>query len=112
MNNNCPDGIIATVEKLIPSIYLVCNKLQLAIPDDIKVIGFSNLQSAFLLKPSLTTITQPAFEMGKTAAALLFKALKTTNFSLENEQVVIPSVMNIRNSTLAEKQKTMNAQSP
>src|SRR5688500_10217005 len=63
-----PDGIVGSVEKITMQAYTVCHMLRLAIPKDIKIIGFSHLQIASLLNPSLTTITQPAREMGKTAA--------------------------------------------
>jgi LacI family transcriptional regulator len=96
---NKPDGIIATVEKLTPHIYLACQKLKLKIPHDVKVVCFSNLSSAAILNPSLTTITQPAFEIGKTAAAVLFKALEKNNFNLEDEHIIIPSVLKVRDST-------------
>ncbi|MEO5995302.1 MAG: LacI family DNA-binding transcriptional regulator, partial [Chitinophagaceae bacterium] len=85
-----PDGILATVEKLTPTIYLVCKDLHLRIPRDVKVVIFSNLQTASILNPSLTTIIQPAFEMGKAAATALFKALEKSNTDLEKESLVIP----------------------
>jgi LacI family transcriptional regulator len=96
---NRPDGIIACVEKLTTPIYLACKDLKLSIPDKIKVISFTNLQAALILSPTLTTVTQPAFEMGKTAATVLFTALRKTNFNLKEETVVIPSVLNVRQST-------------
>jgi LacI family transcriptional regulator len=94
-----PDGLIATVEKLATSIYLACHALNVSIPREVKVVGFSNLQSALILNPSLTTITQPAFEMGKAAASLLFKALGKKPFHLKAESLVIPSSLHVRNST-------------
>ncbi|MEP7377455.1 MAG: LacI family DNA-binding transcriptional regulator [Chitinophagaceae bacterium] len=94
-----PDGIIACVEKFTGSIYLACNDLKLSIPGDIKVISFTNLQTALILNPPLTTITQPAFEMGKTAASVLFKTLVKNSTSLKNETVIIPSVLNLRYSS-------------
>jgi len=94
-----PDGVIASVEKLVTGIYLACKELHLSIPEQVQVIGFSNLSSAMILQPSLTTITQPAFEMGKAAAALLFKALANKAFSLKDEKVVIPSTLWVRDST-------------
>jgi LacI family transcriptional regulator len=96
---NRPDGIIASVEKLTTPVYLACNELRLSIPDKIRVISFTNLPAALILSPTLTTITQPAFEMGKMAASVLFKALEKTNYNLKKEIVVIPSVLNIRQST-------------
>lgn len=94
-----PDGVIATVEKLATAIYQTCYELRLSIPGQVKVIGFSNLPSAMLLNPSLTTITQPAFEMGKAAATLLFKALNGKNFTLQKQKEIIPSSLEIRGST-------------
>jgi LacI family transcriptional regulator len=94
-----PDGIIASVEKLVPLVYLVCKELKLNIPSDIKLTGFTNLQTSPLLNPPLTTITQPAFEMGKTAATLLFKGIEKPGFNLSKERVVIPSSLQVREST-------------
>ena len=94
-----PDGIIAYEEKLTTPIYLACRDLKLSIPGKIKVISFTNLQAALILSPTLTTVTQPAFEMGKVAATVLFTALRKNNFNLKEETVVIPSVLNVRHST-------------
>jgi LacI family transcriptional regulator len=98
-----PDGIIACVEKLTTSVYLACNELELKIPKDIKVISFTNLETALILDPPLTTITQPAFEMGTTAASVLFKVLQKSNLKLKDETIVVPSALKIRASTKGKK---------
>ncbi len=97
---NKPDGIVATVEKLSTEVYLVCEELKIKIPEDLKLICFSNLTTAAILNPSLTTITQPAFEMGKAAATILFKSLERKLHDLNDESLVIPSTLVVRNSTL------------
>ncbi|OLY90747.1 transcriptional regulator, LacI family [Cnuella takakiae] len=94
-----PDGIIASIEKLTSSIYDVCKELNISIPGQLKVITFSNLDIASILSPSLTTITQPAFEIGRTAAAILLKALQKKKLAIRNERIVIPSVLVKRGST-------------
>lgn len=94
-----PDGIVATVSKMTTEIYMTCMELNINIPVDIKVVCFSNDASAPILNPSLTTITQPAFEMGKLAATILFKALQKKYFLLSDQSEVIPSGLIIRNST-------------
>lgn len=94
---NRPDAIFASVEKLALSCYQVCSDLKLSIPDDVKVISFSNLESAAFLNPALTTITQPAFDIGKEAATLLFKALKKKN--IQDEAIVLNSMLFKRRST-------------
>jgi LacI family transcriptional regulator len=93
-------GVLASVEKLALPVYQACEELKLRIPEDVGLISFSNLDSAAFLHPPLTTITQPAFEMGKAAAALLVKALERKNFELTDEEIVIPSILIIRKSTL------------
>ena len=98
---NHPDGIIASVEGLVITIYEVCRQLKLSIPNDVKVIAFSNLLSAVILDPPLTTLTQPAYDIGKCAATLLFKALEKNNFKFSNERIVLSSKLNIRGSTRA-----------
>ncbi len=94
-----PNGIVATVEKLTTPVYKACAELGLSIPGDLKFICFSNLETASILNPSLSTITQPAFEMGKMAATLLFKSLEKTGFNLTKESLVIPSSFIKRSST-------------
>ncbi|MCW3087054.1 MAG: LacI family transcriptional regulator [Sediminibacterium sp.] len=96
---NTPNGIVASVEKLTTPVYKACVSLKLKIPKDVKLVCFSNLEIASILNPSLTTITQPAFEMGKAAAILLFKALEKPGFNLEKESAVLPSSLVVRRST-------------
>jgi LacI family transcriptional regulator len=93
-----PDSIITSIENLALPCYYVCKDLNLNIPRDIKIISFSNLKTAPLLNPSLSTITQPAFEMGKEAANILFKILNKKYFE-PNETLVLKSTIIKREST-------------
>ncbi|MDN3584829.1 LacI family DNA-binding transcriptional regulator [Mucilaginibacter flavus] len=93
-----PDGIIATVEHLATSTYLACNELKLNIPRDIKVVCFTNQITAPILNPPLTTILQPAFDMGKQAAQLLFDHLAGRTEDTKKE-IVLPSKLVAREST-------------
>jgi LacI family transcriptional regulator len=94
-----PDGIFACVERYAITCYEVCKSLKISIPGDVKIIGFSNLQTASLLNPSLSTITQPAFDIGKEAASMLLKALEKKNFHLKDENIIIRSSLTEREST-------------
>lgn len=96
---NRPDGIFASVEKLAILSYQACEELKLRIPEDVKVLGFSNLETAAWLNPSLTTITQPAFDIGKEAAALLFKTIEKKSMNFSEEKLVLNSTLIVRNST-------------
>jgi len=75
-----PDGIISSIEEFALPCYYVCRELHLSIPKDLKIISFSNLNTAALLSPSLSTVTQPAFEIGREAAGFLFRILDKKHF--------------------------------
>ncbi|HPM30183.1 MAG TPA: LacI family DNA-binding transcriptional regulator [Chryseolinea sp.] len=96
---NRPDSIFASVEKLAIATYTICVELKLNIPKDIKVITFSNSYTAPFLNPSLTTITQPAFEIGRGAAGILFKMIEKKGHHFLQQKTVLNSVLVERNST-------------
>jgi LacI family transcriptional regulator len=99
-SENKPFGIFATVEKLAIHTYDVCKELTINIPQDLKVIAFSNLTTADLLNPSLSTVTQPAFDIGQKAANVLFKHLEKKRFAIPNESITLKSELFVRHSTL------------
>lgn len=92
-----PDGIFASVERLAIATYYVAHDLKIQVPEQLKVISFSSLEIAPLLNPSLSTITQPAFEMGVTAANLLFDMMAKDGSS--NPHVELRSELIKRRST-------------
>ncbi|MCL6524720.1 MAG: LacI family transcriptional regulator [Thermoflavifilum sp.] len=100
IGNCAPDGIFASVEKLAITVYHICQKRGIRIPDQLKVLAFSNLETAALLAPPLTTVTQPAFEMGKKAAEILFRKIEKRREIFEEQHYVIPSALIARASTL------------
>ena len=96
-----PDGVFSSFEKLALQTYEACAELKINLPKQLKLISFSNLATAPLLHPSLTTITQPAFEIGMQAAAVLFKSLRKNGQPIPNEHIFIRSVLEKRRSTAA-----------
>ncbi len=69
-------AVFAAIEKFAVNTYEVCKELNLHIPKDVKVISFSNLQAAALFDPALSTIIQPAYDIGREAANILFKLIE------------------------------------
>ena len=100
-----PDGVFASVEKLAISTYEICNELNLKIPQDVKVICFSNSQTAALLNPSLTTIAQPAYEIGREAATILFRLVEKRGHHFILGKTILNSKLIARNSTKAKRGK-------
>jgi LacI family transcriptional regulator len=67
------------------------------VPDDLQVIGFDDIPQSRFSFPALSTIRQPAYEMGKQAAGLLIKCIKKE--PLIQKQVQLPVTFIERNTT-------------
>ncbi len=68
----------------------------LRIPEDIAIVGFTDDIRAKLMPVPLTTIRQPAYEMGKKAAEKLIKIIDKEDDTVE--EIVIESQLIIRQS--------------
>ena len=93
-----PDALFSSIEEFVIPAYIACQELNLKIPGDVKILSFSNLSTAQLLNPSLTTITQPAFEIGNEAAKCLFKLLNKRGIG-DDQNIVLKSMLIKRAST-------------
>ena len=65
--------------------YRAAYELGLSIPKDLSVIGFDDLEISSYLNPPLTTVAQPAFEIGYTAATYLFQSIKNPGTKIPNK---------------------------
>jgi LacI family transcriptional regulator len=102
-SENTPDGIFAAVEKFAVNTYEVCRELDIKVPQHLKVISFSNLSAAALFNPPLSTIVQPAYDIGKESAAILFKIIDKKKLLSSEKKIVIPSHLVIRESTTSKQ---------
>jgi LacI family transcriptional regulator, galactose operon repressor len=94
-----PDGIFCAVERFAVNTYEVCQQLHIQIPKELKIISFSNLTAAALFDPPLSTVVQPAYEIGYKAAETLFKIIEQKKLKPSEKKVVIPSKIVERRST-------------
>jgi DNA-binding LacI/PurR family transcriptional regulator len=66
------------------------------IPEELAVVCFDDMPWAISLRPPLTAVSQPAEELGRTAAQLLLERLKDPNRLVR--QVVLPTRLIVRAS--------------
>jgi LacI family transcriptional regulator len=57
------------------------------------------MEISSLLNPSLSTITQPAYEIGKQAALQLFRYLEKKSMTDVHERIILKSTLIPRGST-------------
>lgn len=69
------DGIVCGDDLIAFGVLHALRDHRKRIPEDIKVIGFDDIYFAKYSTPALTTIRQPAYEMGKEAAHMMISHL-------------------------------------
>lgn len=94
-----PDAIIGASDRITIECFATLKKRGIKIPGEIALTGFSNFSAPQLFSPPLTTIKQPAFEMGKVATELLLKLIESKRPVKDFEKRVLPTELNIREST-------------
>ncbi len=67
------------------------------IPNDIEVIGFDNTRLATMVRPQLTTVVQPTYDIGAVAMRLLTKLMNKEE--VDDITVVLPHRIEYRKST-------------
>jgi len=85
---NHPDAIFAVNDPVAVGAYDIINKRGLHIPKDVAVVGFSNNPISAIIQPPLTTIDQPAFEVGQHAAKILIEQIE----SIDKKKNILPKI--------------------
>jgi LacI family transcriptional regulator len=70
----------------------------LRVPDDLAIVGFDDIEAASLVAPPLSTVVNPALEIGRTAAALLAERM-TAAYTGPARAVTVPSPLIVRGSS-------------
>lgn len=95
------DGVFINTDLVAIGAISEFNKQGVKVPEQINIIGFSNWFMSSVISPSLTTINQPGFEMGKKAFKILYKEIKDRkmNKNISFKEVVLNTDLIIRDST-------------
>jgi DNA-binding LacI/PurR family transcriptional regulator len=68
----------------------------LQIPDDVALVAFDEMDWMFVMKPALSVVAQPVYEMGRTAAELLLARI--ANKQRPVQEIVLQPTVHIRQS--------------
>jgi LacI family transcriptional regulator len=94
-----PDAIFAMSDRLAIGALLALRERGVRVPEEVALVGFNDEPVASLLTPSLSSVAQPAFEMGKVAAQLFIEMLNSDQ-SLPPQTVVLKPTLVVRESSL------------
>lgn len=93
------DGIFSANDVMAISAMQYIKKQGLRIPEDIAIVGFSNEPISSVMIPSLTTVDQPGFEMGKIAANLLISQINDKAETAVAQTIILKPSLIVRNSS-------------
>jgi LacI family transcriptional regulator len=96
-----PDAIFTATDQISTRCLVLLNKLGYSIPNDIALIGFTNTELADAMNPPLSTVHQPAFEIGQLAAEKLLSLIERKNLNEDYETILLPTHIKVRASSQA-----------
>ncbi|WP_343746397.1 LacI family DNA-binding transcriptional regulator [Chitinophaga sp.] len=92
-----PDAIFAVNDRKAVGAMLAMKEKNILPGKEVGVIGFTNDPVSAIISPSLSTIAEPAFEIGRVSCQLLLNHIRKKNFIAE--EVVLPGKLIEREST-------------
>lgn len=99
------DAVFAITDLVAIGIIKYLNEINVKIPDQIAVFGFSNWFMSTVISPKLTTIDQPGYEIGHRAASILIDEITQTkeHLPVTHQIVELPTHIIERESTMRTK---------
>ena len=96
---NRPDGVFANNDLVAIGAMRAIKEAGLRIPEDIAVIGYSDWMVASVMSPSLSSVAQPGYEMGKVAAEILLKQIDNPGEEWDFDTKILETEVIVRDST-------------
>lgn len=94
-----PDAFFAASDRLALGCLAALTKRNVSIPETVSLIGFTNTPVADLLAPPMSTVEQPALEIGQIAAEQLIDLIEDKPKKPKPGTVRIPTRLHVRTST-------------
>jgi LacI family transcriptional regulator len=95
-----PQAILTASDRLSTTSFSLLKAMNVVIPDEIALVGFTNSSSAHIFDPPLTTVVQPAFEMGRQSMELMISLIESKRPVASFERRVLENELIIRASSL------------
>ncbi|MFT3746912.1 MAG: LacI family DNA-binding transcriptional regulator [Agriterribacter sp.] len=92
-----PDAVFAVNDRKALGAIIALKKKKIIVGKDIGVIGFTNDPASEIISPTLSTMAEPALEIGRTSCALLLKHLKKKHTVAE--KTILSCQLIVREST-------------
>lgn len=88
-----PDAIFTISDRMAIGASLAIKEKGLRMPQDIGLVGFNNEPVTSLVTPGISSVDQPAFELGKVAAKLFIETMHNNGDMNDVEEVLKPKLI-------------------
>lgn len=93
-----PDAIFASSDLIAAAALKAARQYHLHVPEDLIVVGFDNIETSVICYPSITTISQPRFQIGYTAGEILNDHM--TSSVAHTQHILLNTELIIRQSSV------------
>ena len=100
---NPPDGVFANNDLVAIGAMHAIKARGLRIPEDIAVVGYSDWLVASVMEPSLTSVRQPGYEMGKVATEILINQINNPGEEWDFDSKILETELVFRDSSRRKK---------
>jgi len=94
---NYPRKVFVTTDEMAVGVIHGIQDEGLKVPEDIEVFGFNNTRVAMMVRPTLSTVVQPMYDIGAVAMRLLTKYMNKEE--VDEANVILPHRLETRDST-------------
>jgi len=94
-----PDAIVAASDKLSTGCLTALAKRNIRVPEEIGIVGFTNSVMTDIFHPPLSSVRQPAFEMGQVAMELLIQIIESKHPITKYETKVLNTELSVKASS-------------
>lgn len=98
-----PNAIFAVSDILAAAAVKAVKQSDLLVPEDISVVGFDNSPISIMTSPSITTVSQPAYQLGFCACDMIHDIV--LNSYLDSKTIMLNTEFIIRESTQLQLRK-------
>lgn len=95
--NPRPDAVFVSNNRMTVGALHAIEEATLAIPEQIALVGYDEISWAPLLRTALTTVSQPAYDLGLESARLMLSRLN--GYAGPARMVLLPTSLNVRASS-------------
>ena len=95
---NRPTAFFASNNLATRYVFAALLSLGVRVPADAALVGFDDFELAELTSPPLTVVRQPAQEMGRVAASLLFERIERAELPQTGTRIALPVEIVLRRS--------------